>query len=218
MTVPRSEMQTLTPGALWTGWKIDMSAIGGSILYLSPSVNSKGSGVVWQGQTYNPFPMDGSGFEVTSQGQLPRPTVTVSALDGALGAAIATLDDLVGAVVTRKRVLAKYLDAANWNGGSPTADPTAGYEDDIWVIDQKTSESFDVITFQLSAASDFQGLKIPSRQIQTSTCPWAYKGTECGYAGALTTCAHTLADCRAHHPTGPLPFGGFPGALSLMGS
>ena len=221
MTVPRSEIQTLTPGALWTGWKIDMAGIGGSAIYLSPGVNDKGSGVVWQGQTYDPFPIAGSGFEVTTQGQLPRPTVSVAALDGRVGALIASLDDLVGAIVTRKRALVKYLDAANWNGGNPSADPSAGFEDDIWILEQKTSESFDVITFSLSALTDFQGLKIPSRLIQTSTCPWTYKGTECGYAGAISSCDRGLTTpngCRAHFPTGALPFGGFPGALSLMGA
>lgn len=32
---------------------------------------------------------------------------------------------------------------------------------------------------------------------QTASCPWAYKGTECGYTGALGACDKSYAACQA---------------------
>lgn len=33
---------------------------------------------------------------------------------------------------------------------------------------------------------------------QSSSCPWSYKGPECGYAGSLATCDKSFDDCLAH--------------------
>ena len=229
MSVPRAEIQTLTPGAIVTLFKLDATLIGGSTYYLCPQLNPLGTNVVWQGQTYTAFPIAAAGFESSTTGALPHPNLTVSNLDGLMSGLVDSLYDLVGAIVTRKQVLVKYLDAANFSGGNATADPTAGFADDLWVIEQKTAESAESITFDLVAASDAQGLYLPGRMIQTSNCPSAYKNGDgtgmCPYAGALPSCDHGLLTpngCRVHFPVvagvaPPLPFGGFPGAQAVTG-
>ena len=225
MTVPRSEIQTLTPGALVTLFKVDLSVIGGGVYYLGSQINAKGAGITWAGQLYTPFPIMFSGFEASTNGALPHPTLAVSNIDGLMSGLVDSLGDMVGAVVTRKQVLVKFLDAVNFEQGNPLADSTAGFADDVWVLEQKTEETSDSITFELVAASDAQGLQVPSRIIQNSTCPFSYKNGDgtglCPYAGALASCDHGLATpngCMTHFPAvggvqPQLPFGGFPGAL-----
>ena len=229
MTIPRAEIQSLTPGAIVELFKVDASGIGGSVYYLCSQLNPLGANVVWQGTTYTAFPIAASGFEASTTGALPHPTLSVSNLDGLMSGLVDSLYDLVGAIVTRHQVLVKYLDAANFSGGNATADPTAGFADDVWVVEQKMAETADSITFDLVAASDAQGLMLPARVIQTSNCPSAYKNGDgtgmCPYAGAMPSCDHgllTLNGCRAHFPVvagvaPPLPFGGFPGAQAITG-
>jgi len=225
MTVPRAEIQTLTPGAMVTLFKVDLSVIGGGVYYLGPQLNEKAVGVTWAGQLYTPFPIAFSGFEASTNGALPHPVLAVSNIDGLMSGLVDSLGDMVGAIVTRKQILVKYLDAINFNAGNSNADSSAGFLDDIWVIEQKTAETAEAISFELVAATDAQGLQVPSRIIQKSTCTFSYKNGDgtglCPYAGALTSCDHGLATpngCIVHFPAvggvqPPLPFGGFPGSI-----
>ena len=43
-------------------------------------------------------------------------------------------------------------------------------------------------------------------RIQSASCPWAYKGTECGYTGALGACDKSYAACQAR--SNEIHFGG----------
>jgi len=77
-----------------------------------------------------------------------------------------------------------------------------------------------VIAWTMTSALDCETLQIPRRVIQSSICTWLYKGTECGYAGALGTCTKTLSDCKLHFldsvtGKGTLRFGGFPAASRI---
>ncbi|EFX11532.1 minor tail protein, partial [Escherichia coli O157:H- str. 493-89] len=44
--------------------------------------NEKGEPVTWQGRQYQPYPIQGSGFELNGKGTSTRPTLTVSNLYG----------------------------------------------------------------------------------------------------------------------------------------
>jgi len=169
-----------------------------------------------------------SGFEFSGGGTLPQPKIQVANVTGLIGALCRELDDLVGAKLTRKRTFVKYLDAVNFSGGvNPTADPNAAFPDDVWFINRKSVETREVVEFELSAAFDVQGVKLPRRQIIANICPWQYRSAECGYAGgavadvndtatgvlANDVCGKRLASCRLRFGAfAPLPFGGFPGA------
>jgi lambda family phage minor tail protein L len=168
--------------------------------------------VVWQGQTYSPFPVQVEGLDFSAKGPLPRPTIRVSNVDGTLGALVRQYDDLVGASVVCKRCLAKHLDAVNFPGGvNPTADPTAHWDDETFEVEQKTSETKDVIEFQLASAMDAQGIRLPRRLIQATVCGWTNADTAiCSF---VATCDRRLATCKVNFgATNPLPFGGFPAA------
>ena len=217
MTLPITEIQSLSPSAVIELFVLDATAIGGSVYYFHPGTNGLGTSVVWQGVTYAPFPVQMDGFEWSSKGTLPRPTLTVAALDGLVGGLVHTLNDLVGATVTFKRTFAKYLDAVHFTGGvNATADPAVCFPDEPWKVERKALETADIIQFELATPMDIQGAQIPRRRVLANLCAWTFKGTECGYAGATATCAKTLAACKTNFgATTPLPFGAFPGTARV---
>lgn len=202
MAVPYPTIQQLDPGALLAFYVLDATALGGGITRFHGGKNQLGASVVWQGNTYLPLPVETSGFEGSTSGPIPRPTIRVANVDGMVGGLIRLYQDLVGATVTRKRAFKKFLDAVNFPGGvNPTADPTAGLRDDVYRIERKVAETKDVVEFELSASSDMQGQLLPKRTIQATVCAWTYKGTECGYTGPLSTCDKTQAGangCQVH--------------------
>lgn len=426
-----SELQSLSPSTLLTFYTLDYTNIpGGSILHFHAGTNELRQPLVWQGVTYEPFPVEAEGFDVTAKGTMPRPKMRVSNINGVLSSTVKAFDDFVGAKVIRKRTFLKYLDAANfpaqvttqtgtnqlssaynltsaggWSGagmylvsnpgaywgppkdelkatslipsqnseqhyvektitvtagqpvtfsfwglptawfrylrirfmagsaftteryatfdftntvvanqsadgtativdtvdlpvdrnykrvsltatpeasgtaviriqfvdptnatnltfaniasiygfwviglqlengplstfteptgvtvttgGNPTADPNQHLSDDLWFVERKLSENRMSIEFELSSAFDLMGQQLPNRQIIQNSCPWKYRGTECGWAGgyydinnAPTTqandvCAKTLGACRARFATAgqAVRFGGFPGAV-----
>jgi lambda family phage minor tail protein L len=184
--------------------------------------------VVWQGNAFEAFPIEVEGFELNGNGQVPRPRLRVANVTGTITALVLTYQDLVGAKITRKRTLAKYLDAVNFEGGvNPTADPSAEFADDVYYVDRKSRETRDVVEFELAASFDLEGVSLPRRQIVQNVCPWRYRGSECGYTGtvyfdandqlvgssSLDVCGKRLSSCKARFgQNAELPFGGFPAA------
>jgi len=216
MSAPSADVQNLAPSTVVEMWELDTTAIGGALYRFYAGVNEFGTALVWQGNTYSPLPMKVDGLEMTTKGTLPRPKIQVANLDGTITALIGPLSDLLGAQVTLKRTQAKYLDAINFVAGNPTADPTVEWASEVFYIEQKTTETRDVIEFQLVSALDVEGLMLPRRKVQATICSWVYKGTECGYGGALGTCDKSLAACKTHFgATADLPYGGFPSCARI---
>ena len=82
------------------------------------SLNANGD-IVWAGNSYIKMPIQAEGFAFTN-GQLPRPTLTISNALGTITAILLNVNtvttgiDLTGATVKRIRTLARYLDAVNF--------------------------------------------------------------------------------------------------------
>jgi lambda family phage minor tail protein L len=223
------DIRALAPDALVELFELDATGIGGPLLRFHAGTNALGGSVVWQGNAYQPYPVQAEGFEWSGRGTLPRPKLTVSNVGGLVGAYVLQYQDLLGAKVTRRRTLAKYLDAVNFPGGvNPSADPTQALPDEVYFIDQKSSETPEAIIFELAPSFDVRNVFLPGRQV-LQTCAWVYRGAECGWvpggsgpyydAGdAVTDAAHDqcgkrLTSCKLRFGGGnPLPFGGFPAA------
>ena len=136
--------------------------------------NEIGNDIVWQGNTYTAIPLKAEGYEMSGQGTLPRPTISVANLLGTFTTIIALLPDgLEGCKVTRTRTLAKYLDAVNFTGGSNSdADPTSYFQPrDIYFIDRKAIENRDVVSYEMCSAFDLAGVRLPKRQILPDEFP-----------------------------------------------
>lgn len=231
MTAPEtitSEIQKLEPSAIVELFEMDATGFGGDLLRFHAGTNGLRQNLVWQGETFTAFPIESSGFDLSGNGQLPRPKLRVANVTGAITFLALEYDDLLGAKITRRRTLAKYLDAVNFPGGvNPSADPDAEFANDIFFVDRKVSETRDVVEFELAAAFDVAGVQLPRRQIIQNVCTWRYRGGECGYTGTnyfdandqavgsagLDVCGKRLTSCEARFGTNsPLPFGSFPAA------
>ncbi|MBD8531580.1 MULTISPECIES: phage minor tail protein L [unclassified Massilia] len=225
-----ADIQGLEPGARVALYELDASAIAGGGLLRFHGYQQAGT-IRWQGNDYTPWPIEAEGFAKTSEGQQPTPRLSVGNVDGSISALCITLDDLVGAKLTRHVTLGQYLDAANFANGNPTADPDQEFPLEVWFIEQKTSETNEVVEFELKSALDFQEVMLPRRQIIANLCAWQYRGAHCGYVGAakfnvndqavtdpaLDVCSKRLSSCKVRFGArSVLNFGGFPAAALIQ--
>lgn len=195
MSTPVRDIQSLAPSAIIDLWILDCTPIGGSTYYFHAGTNDVGSSIVFQGQAYTPMPVEVDGMETSSQGKLPRPTLRVANIDSTISAVLQSSEDLIGAKVSRRRTLAKYLDAVNFAGGvNSSADPNVAWPDEVFFVEQKTAETSEVIEWQLVSSFDCQGKKIPKGVIQSTVCIWN-NASICQFSvGGL--CGKTLTDCK----------------------
>jgi lambda family phage minor tail protein L len=186
-----------------------------------------GADVIYQGETYTALPLQASGFELNTSGQLERPSITFANVGLGITALTNTYDDLVGASVSRIRTLTTYLD------GQPAADPDAFWGPDSWVVEQKSSETKLAVTFQLAVPFDLEGRSLPGRRLLREQCQWIYRSEiGCHYSGsnywdandnvvatlAQDACGKRLSSCQLRFgATSRLPFGGFPGLVDSQG-
>ena len=176
-----SEIQKLAPSSVIELFVLDLALFGQGPVRFHAGTNALQQRIVWQGNAYEAFPIEVEGFEFNGNGQVPRPRLRVANVTGAITALVLTYQDLVGAKITRKRTLAKYLDAVNFEGGvNPTADPSAEFADDVYYVDRKSRETRDVVEFELAASFDLEGVSLPRRQIVQNACPWRYRGSSAG--------------------------------------
>ncbi len=248
MAVPVSELQSVNPSSIVELYELELSAAlhGAAVTYrFHAGINAVGSGtqdIIWDGNAYSKLPIQVEGFEYNAEsGSLPRPQLTVANLLGSITAILLDVNtttagnDLTGAKFTRIRTLVRYIDAANFSGGTNpygTPDTSAVMPSEIYYVARKVSENRDVVTFELAAAFDLAGVRSPKRHCTQNLCPWVYKGSECGYSGtkyfdeddkAITSsaddvCGKKLSSCEARFGTdGELPFGGFPGIGAFNG-
>ena len=244
-----SDFQKLSVTGLVTLYELDATKLGAGIFrwhghvssdswrIIDDTVIDDGSNIkrdiIWQGQTYSPMPIQTDGLEVRGDGKASTPSLAlannVNGVQGAISALCLQYDDFAGARLTVINTMAKYLDAANFTNGNPQA--ANEYRKQVWYVEQKTSENRSAVTFELSNPVDFEGARIPSREI-TNYCHWAvhgrYRGEECGYTGAAcftdrgvpTTdpskdrCGGRLvSDCGARNNQDR--FGGFPSSALI---
>ena len=202
------ELYSLEPSAIIELFQLHLTAaVNGvdTVYYYHAGTNQVSEAIVFDGDTYSAVPIEVDGFEVTTKGTLPRPSMKIANANGAITALLNAYNPLQ-AEVRRIRTCKKFLDSANFptlffvtqaddqlitqsgdslfsgEGLNPTADPTAvfngGYES--WYIDRVATENPQVVEFELVGKLDLTNLRLPARQV-VEHCPWIYKGHECGY-------------------------------------
>ena len=246
MAIPVSELQKINPSSIIELFELETYANlhGSATTYrFHAGTTDIGAGdLIWNSNTYSKFPIEVDGFDYNAEsGSLPRPTVRVSNLLGSITTILLGVNattpgnDLTGAKFTRIRTLVRYIDGANFSGGTNpygTPDATAKLPDEIYYVARKVSENRDFVEFELSATFDLAGVRSPKRQCNANLCPWIYRGSECGYSGtnyydendnAITSassdaCGKRLSSCQIRFgATNALPFGGFPGIGAFNG-
>ena len=178
-----SDIQGINPSSIIELFTLTTtSALHGSAstyrFHAGSSLNSNGE-IVWAGNSYQRFPVQAEGFAF-QKGQIPRPTLTVSNALGTITSILLTVNetttgnDLTGATVTRIRTLARYLDAANFTGGTNpfgTPDTTQELPQEIYFIDRKVLENREVVQFELASELDLINLQLPKRVVTRDLFP-----------------------------------------------
>lgn len=242
-----NDFQKLSVSGLVTLYQLDATSLGAGILYLhghtefedwkiidgavSSTEKEIKRNIIYQGITYEPVSINSEGLEMRGDGKASSPTLAmannINGIQGAVSAYCLNFSDFAGAKLTVLNTSLDYLDATNFSQGNPLADPN-DYKKQVWYIEQKTSENALQVTFELSNPIDFEGQRIPCREIN-NYCQWAvngeYRGESCGYIGTamydindkpttnpeLDQCSGRLSGCRIRFGSNkPLPFGGFP--------
>ena len=201
------QLQALAPTAIIDLFEIELTlAVNGvdDVLRYHAGTNGLVSNLVFDGKTYTAAPVEVDGFAFSGKGTLPRPTLRVANVNGAISSLL-TLYSPLKARVRRIRTFAKFLDLANFNqtqepttegddslqteGGNQliyqtvndTSDPDAKIIE-TWYIDRVASENLQFVEFELAAKLDLTNVQLPRRKV-TEFCPWVYRGTDCGYVG-----------------------------------
>jgi len=222
-------MTNLTTEGLITLWQLDTTSLGGPVFYFTSAADIDHD-IVWGGQLYAKLPMDASGFEMTTRGAIPSPSITISNLYGAGNLLLDSYKGLVGAEVVRFLTLRRFLD----DGETP--DPAAYIPRDKFVVAQKTSHTAVAIAFKLASRMDVEGTQLPRRQILRDVCTHVYRAYDpvagafdyskasCPYTGAAAfdtsnaptddahdQCSRNLLGCQLRFPGQVLPARFFPG-------
>lgn len=230
-----SDSQRANVGELVVLFILDATLLGDTIYYFTQS-RFETKAVSWNGHVFQPADCEADGFEMDGQGSMPTPSFRVSNVPDASGyrilnALVASAEDGLGAVLTRIRILRKYLD------GEPSADPTAIYPLDIFSVERKKTQDDAMIEWELAAAMDQEGSMLPGRLVLRDVCGWQYRkfiigagfdytDVECPYTGTayfnalnqsvatpdLDVCSKKTSGCLLRFPRPlDLPYGGFPG-------
>ena len=201
MATPVSELQKINPSSIVELFQLELNtAIHGSntkYYFHNGTNNNENSNVIFDNIEYTKMPIEADGFEFNGK-QLPRPRLTISNILGTFTTILLTLPQgLEGAKVTRIRTLERYIDNTNFTGGQillengsnllledgnaidmesgvnpfGTPDPTATFDEQIFIIDRKSTENRDVVEFELAATYDIDGVRLPKRQVLPADFP-----------------------------------------------
>lgn len=243
-----ADHQKLEPGSAVCLIEVDGTAFGADVLYFhnhaipytaaeiqaagTDEAKLPGKPIFWQGIRYDAWPCKIEDIESNGDGTAASPKLSVANLDGSISALCRMYEDMKQAKVTIHDTYTHYLDAVNFPGGNPTANPAAETVE-VFYVDSKSAENETTVQFKLSSPVDVTGQKLPARQM-TNRCKWClegqYRGADCGYTGtryfdkfgnpvdnpAADECSGTVNGCKLRWgPDAQLPFGGFP-AIGLI--
>ena len=192
-TIMASNVQNLAVGNIVNLYEIDMTDIGSTdTLYFTESIDNDYTPIFFNAREYTPIHLQTDGWQVTGTESLPRPKIMVSNVLLTFASYINSFNDLVGAKFTRRRTLEKYLD------GRPQANPSAEFAPDIFRIRSLPQKTKAVAEFELSPYMDYEGIKIPKRQILRDFCRQTYREWNVASAGFIytrATCPYVGSYC-----------------------
>ena len=138
-------------------YTLDLTPLGGDVLYFTPNVLPNGNPPSFGGQEYQPLPIAGEGWASTSDGAPPQPVLKVSNVNRFLQGFLTDYQDMVGARLTRTLTFDIYLDSGSEPNGSEI------FGEQTYLVAQKTKHSRTEVTFMLVSVIDAPQCKIPRR-------------------------------------------------------
>ena len=147
--------------------------------------------VIYGGDVYDARPLSVGGVQVSTGGEPQRLDVSVANQD----LAVSTLCAAASPVGASVRLLRVFLDDLSVAQTVAAAMVVHAY---------RLSETRAVL--HCATAASLLHEQLPRRTFDR-TCPWEFKGPECAYAGAATSCDHTDETCKSYDNFAN--FGGF---------
>jgi len=151
--------------------------------------------IVYDGITYTAFPIYHEDIGENSSGQIEIVRIHVGNVSRLIQAYLETYD------LRRKKFSIKQVFT------NQLAD-TDAYLEEIFYIDSYSADQNEVV-FSLSSKLDILNVNLPLGRYPRNHCPWKFKGNECGYSGAETSCDKTFDTCRKIMGN-QTRYGGFP--------
>ena len=179
-----TEGMRFTPSTMVSLFVLDGTVVGmNAPFYFCDGVNSSYQSIVFNGITYTPFPIVAIKFGFDGTGKPVRPTIRVSNINGFISQYLLAYQNLIGARLIRRRVYARFLDAANWpNNVNPFGNP------DPTAVNRKVGENSQYVEWELASLFETDGIKLPRRQIIGNVCGFKFRDAKtCGYSGAPLT-------------------------------
>lgn len=167
MTDFQQENQKLSTDPVVELFEFDASQLGGGVYRFYSGAPSDAT-LVWRGNLFVPLPIEASGWEFSGKGSLPTPTLRISNVHLLMSSIIENVGDPLGAKITRWVTYEKFLD----DGSSPDVD---AYRKEIYQIERRVSQDEAMVEFELSAAIDQDGRKLPGRQVVRGFCNHRYR-------------------------------------------
>ena len=151
--------------------------------------------ITWNGQLWQAFPFSLSDSKNDNKGTLSSATIEVDNTSRDLEYYLSRGNGGAGSRVILRCVRSDDLEAQE-----------ADFEEYFTVKSTTVTES--KVSFSLGNAYSSKSRR-PWRRYLKNTCSFKYKGVRCACTSKLTSCNHTLADCRERGNS--KRFGGFPG-------
>ncbi|HDR1907281.1 TPA: phage minor tail protein L [Pasteurella multocida] len=159
----------------------DKNGMNGELYRFYAGTNEMFNPIVWQGNTYQPFGANATGFSMSGQGPSNRPQLTLANFNGFVTGIVNRFEQCLGGIVRRWQVYVQYLDTVNFKDGNDKADPTQGVPT-FYIIEQLSTLKRDIAVFTLALPTETDNALISSRTIGIH-CGWLYRSAECGYTG-----------------------------------
>lgn len=217
-------------------YSINLTKLNGGeelIFNFTDSLYPAGSAIVFNSVAYLPLPCTGSGFDVSSSGALPNPSLTISNVNSIFTPYLQQFNNCEGALITYTKTHRAYLD------GQEKADPTRIYPFDVYQIERCSQHNYQMIKFELSSLFDLQNKNLPGMIVNgncqhvyrkyvdgafvAGTCPWAgttyFDGNDNPCAIQNDSCSHLESGCGARFGNNNvLPMLGFPAIQTMPGT
>ena len=124
-------------------------------------------------RTYIAFPIMMDGVDLSADGAINRPTLTVANVANTFSSAIGDIkaEDLVGERLTKRTTLKKYLV-----GESGDTSPSLEFPIRKFILDRISGENNVSVSYELAAPYDLSGITLPNRKVVGKYCSWQYQG------------------------------------------
>lgn len=177
------------PGCLLSLFELDSRYVSpnGDRYFWHAGVNGRYEPIIFNGVTYTAFPIELTDWGTDGKGNPVRPKLRASNINGYISQFLRVQNDLVGAKLTRTRVFARFIDAANFvESINPfgTPDPSAAYEPDIFYVNRKVVETPEIVEMEMTSPWEIDNVQLPRRPMLATVCTHVYRdGETCGYTG-----------------------------------